>query len=422
MLPIGYMSAADTAADLRSLIEYLNTHPLFAIGIMLLLGYLLGRGAERIGLPDISGFIVAGLLMSRHVSGVISAEAAVELLVISEVALGLICFTIGAELQLSKLRRVGRRVGWITGGQIGVTFVAVLAATRAVGVDLPHALVLAAIAGTTSPAATVVIVHSLRARGNYVDYLFGTVALGDAAAIVLFSVLLAFVPAMLGIGAAVTVVTAVLGALLDIVLSVLLGVVAGLIIHAIVRHQESNSETLIVTLGLVLLGTAVATAFRLSPLMLSMAAGTTVANLSLRNSRIFRAVEPLTPPVYALFFVTAGTKLQPSLFVEPALLLAGSAYVLARWAGKYCGTWLGAALNRLESPIGRFLGVSLFPQAGVALGLILMLQVVAEEAAPGVLSDITQTVNVVLFAVFVNEVVGPPLSRLATIKGNRMEE
>ncbi len=389
---------------------------------MLLIGYLLGRGAERVGLPDISGFIVAGLLMSRHVTGVISAAAAVELLVISEVALGLICFTIGAELQLSKLRRVGRRVGWITAGQIGVTFLAVLAATRAVGVDLPYALVLAAVAGTTSPAATVVIVQSLRARGNYVDYLFGTVALGDAAAIVIFSVLLAFVPTMLGIGTAVSFVTGVSGALMGIALSLLLGVAAGLIIHAVVRHHESNSETLIVTLGAVLLGTAVATAFQLSPLLLSMAAGTTVANLSLRNSRVFRAVEPLTPPVYALFFVIAGTKLQPSLFLEPALLLAGSAYVIARWAGKYYGTRLGAAVNRVELPIGRYLGVSLFPQAGVALGLVLMLQVVAEGAAPGVPANITQTVNVVLFAVFINEIVGPPLSRLATIKGNRMED
>ncbi|TVQ39139.1 MAG: cation:proton antiporter [Spirochaetaceae bacterium] len=415
------MQANTGWTSLNDLFSYLNTHPLFAVGGMLVLGYLLGRTVERLRLPDITGFIGAGLLMGSHVSGIVSPGVSLQLLIIAEVALGLICFTIGAELYLPKLRRVGRQVGWITAGQIGLTFAAVTATMLLLGIPMPFALLLGAIAGTTSPAATVMIVQSLRARGTYVDYLFGTVALGDAAAIMLFSVLLAFVPAAVGIGAAMPVAGLALSTIGTLGLSVLLGIGGGIAIHVIVRRQESGGEVLIVTLGFVLLGTAIATVLRLSPLLLTIAAGATVANISPRNTRVFRAVEPLTPPIYALFFVIAGTKLDPSMVAHPLLLAVGSGFVVARWIGKYTGTLLGARVKQVEEPIARYLGVSLFPQAGVALGLVLMLQLAIETAPLEVLDSVTTSVNIVLFAVFVNEIVGPPLSRMATVKGNRME-
>ena len=408
-------------SDLPSFIEFLNTHPLFAIGVMLVLGYLFGHAAERVGLPEITGFLGAGLLMGPSVAAVISFQVATELLIITEIALGLICFTIGAELYLPKLRRVGRQVGWITAGQIGITFLLVFGALRLIGVDPTFALLLAATAGTTSPAATVVIVRSLRARGVYVDYLFGTVALGDAAAIVLFSILLAVAGVSLGIHAAASVSAVVVSVAANLALSLVLGLAGGMTIHAITRRQESSAEILIVTVGVVLLGTAVAAAFGLSPLLLNITCGAIVANVSPRNSRIFHTIEPLTPPIYALFFVIAGTKLRPTLFLQPELLLSGGVYVIARSMGKYAGAWAGAHINRVDPPIRRWIGVSLLPQAGIALGLVLMLQLLGTTAGPEIEQAISTAVNVVLFAVFINEVLGPPLSRHATIKGNRME-
>lgn len=408
-------------SDLPSFILFLNTHPLFAIGIMLVLGYLFGHTAERVGLPEITGFLAAGLLMGPSVAAVISSEVATELLIITEIALGLICFTIGAELYLPKLRRVGRQVGWITAGQIGVTFLLVFGALSLIGVQPTFPLLLAATAGTTSPAATVVIVRSLRARGVYVDYLFGTVALGDAAAIVLFSILLAVAGVSLGIHAAASAVAVVISVAANLALSLVLGVAGGMTIHAITRRQESSAEILIVTVGVVLLGTAVAAAFDLSPLLLNITCGAVVANIASRNSRIFRTIEPLTPPIYALFFVIAGTKLRPTLFLQPELLLGGGVYVIGRAVGKYTGAWVGAKINRVDPAIRRWIGVSLLPQAGIALGLVLMLQLLGEGAGPEIEQAISTAVNVVLFAVFINEVLGPPLSRHATLKGNRME-
>ncbi|TVR30603.1 MAG: hypothetical protein EA404_12315 [Spirochaetaceae bacterium] len=415
------MNGAGGLSSFHAIVDFLNVHPLFAVGAMLLLGYMLGRAVERVGLPEITGFIGAGLLMSRHVSGIVSREAAIELLIIAEVALGLICFTIGAEFYLPKLRRVGRQVGWITGSQIGLSFAAVTLVMLLLGITLPFALLLGAVAGSTSPAATVMIVHSLRARGSYVDYLFGTVALGDAAAIVLFSILLAFLPAATAAGAGVSAAALVLSTLGNLLLSLLLGVCAGMGIHLIVRRQEISGEVLIVTLGFAFLGTAVATGLRLSPLLLNIAAGATVANASARNARVFRALEPLPPPIYALFFVIAGTRLDPSMFAQPLLLLLGGSFVIARWFGKYFGTRAAARLKQIEQPIGRYLGISLFPQAGVALGLVLLLHLLSEGAAVELQHATSTAVSIVLFAVLVNEIVGPPLSRLAMVKGNRME-
>ena len=408
-------------SDLPSFIQFLNTHPLFAIGIMLVLGYLFGHTAERVGLPEITGFLAAGLLMGPSVAAVISLQVATELLIITEIALGLICFTIGAELYLPKLRRVGRQVGWITVGQIGTTFLLVFGALWMIGVQPTFALLLAATAGTTSPAATVVIVRSLRARGVYVDYLFGTVALGDAAAIVLFSILLAVAGVSLGIHAAASAVAVVFSVASNLALSLVLGIAGGVTIHTINRRQESSAEILIVTVGVVLLGTAVAAAFGLSPLLLNITCGAVVANIASRNSRVFRTIEPLTPPIYALFFVIAGTKLRPTLFLQPELLLGGGVYVIGRAIGKYAGAWAGAQINRVDPPIRRWIGVSLLPQAGIALGLVLMLQLLGDGAGPEIERAISTAVNVVLFAVFINEVLGPPLSRHATLKGNRME-
>lgn len=408
-------------SDLPGLILFLNAHPLFAIGTMLLFGYLFGITAERFHLPEITGFLAAGLLMGPYVGAVITAQAAVDLLIITEIALGLICFTIGAELYLPKLRRVARQVGWITAAQVGAAFAVVLGALLLLGVELPFALLLAATAGTTSPAATVVIVQALRARGLYVDYLFGTVALGDALAIVLFSVLLAFAPVMLGITAGGTTGTVLAAVAVDLLVSGALGVAGAVVIYGITRRKEHTGEILIVTVGVVLLGTALAVAFGLSPLLLNITCGAVVANLNARNVRIFRTVEPLTPPIYALFFVIAGTKLNPVLLVQPHLLMVGGAYVVARALGKYAGTWMGSRSQGGAREINRWLGVSLLPQAGIALGLVLMLPAIGEVASPAVQEGISTAVNVVLFAVFVNEIVGPPLSREAVIRGNRME-
>ena len=399
----------------------LTEYPLISVGMMLVIGYLLGRGAEKVRLPEISGFLMTGFLMGPYMGNIITSQGATDLLLVTEIALGLICFTIGAELYLPKLHRQRRQVGWITTGQIVGSFGLVFLLLRLASVELPFAFLLAAVAGTTSPAATVVIVQSLRARGVYVDYLFGTVALGDVVAIVLFSIIFAVAPALLGLVVFTSVYDIIVPVALRMGLSIVLGLAGGVVIHIITRRHDHNGEILIVTAGIIVLGSAVATSLGLSPLLLNIASGGMVVNMSARNVRIFRTLEPLTPPIYALFFVIAGTKLDPALLVDPTVLLLGSLFVLGRGLGKYAGTRVVMSRNKMDATIRRWLGISLLPQAGIALGLILMLPQLNHGGSDTVQAGTLLAVNVVLFAVFVNEVAGPPLSRLAVVRGNRME-
>ena len=154
-----------------------------------------------------------------------------------------------------------------------------------------------------------------------------------------------------------------------------------------------------------------------------MAAGTVLINLSPRNHRLFRVIRPITPPLYAMFFVLAGMELDPSQFVKPAILIMGFAYILARAAGKYGGVYTGCAITGSENDIRNYLGICMLPQAGVAIGLVDIVtnMHLPEGAPPEVLPALMSLNSVVLMSVFVNEIFGPPLSRFALIRGNRME-
>ncbi len=416
--------------DNGAFMSFLRAHPLFAVGFMLIVGYLLARVAGAIRLPEITGFILAGVLMGTGGLAILGASAAEELAVITEVALGIIALTIGGELRLAKLRRVYRSVGWITAGQFTMTFVIAAGALLLLAIPLPFALLLGAIATTTSPAAVIAIVQATRARGPFVDHLNGTVALGDAVSIAVFGVILAMVPAMLGDASRTSVL--VWRSLADLGMSLVLGAVIGYLIYATTRRQSNPGEVMILTLGFLFLSTALAVSLRFSPLLMNMAAGAAIANLSAGNTRIFRTLEPLTPPVYALFFVIAGTKLNPALLFGPEVLVLGAAFVAARWIGKYFGSYLGARIGGSDPVIRNWIGMGLFAQAGVALGLVLLLQAASElgqiagpsgALSAGLPADMVRTAtNVVLLSIFVNEISGPPVAKVAISRALNLEE
>lgn len=285
--------------------DLLSQHVLFTIGIMLVMGYFIGILAEKVKLPEITGFIVAGLIMGSSVTGIIPVHMEESLKVVTEVALGLIALTIGGEFYWVKLKRMGKEVVIITVVQIVATFAVVSAGLFIFRMPLPFALLLGAIASATAPAATVAIVQSLRASGMFVDYLYGIVALDDAGCVILFGIVFAVAAGMLGEGSAEATShggLAVVGhAFLEVLLSLLVGVVSGISVHFSTWKKKNTNEIMIITIGMVFLFTAVAVVFKLSPLLANMAAGAVIINLSPKNHRIFRALEPITPPLYALF-------------------------------------------------------------------------------------------------------------------------
>jgi Kef-type K+ transport system membrane component KefB len=424
----------------ETLRELLAQHALFSLGILLLLGFIIGKGANRVGLPEITGYIIAGLLVGDSFLRIIPHHMDQGLGLVTEVALGLIAITIGGEFYWVKLKRMGKAVVIITTVQLLASFAIVSIALIVLRMPAPFALLLGAISSATAPAATVAIVQSLRAKGTFIDYLYGVVALDDAGAVILFGVVFAVAGSILGAeaaaaGAATTAMAAspipshstmsvLLHAFAEVGLSIVLGAVIGMAIHLLARRRTNQNEILITSLGILFLSTATAIVFKLSPLLTNMTAGALIINMSPDNHRIFRILRPLSPPIYALFFVIAGTELRPEVFVDPQILLLGGVYILARAIGKYGGVWAGSRIAGSTPLIRNYLGICMLPQAGVAIGLVLLIEASPAMAAlPGSYQPMISTmVNIILLSVFVNELIGPPLSRYAIIRGNNMEE
>lgn len=413
--------------QLIELRDLLGSHPLFSLGALLVIGYGLGKLAGAVKLPEITGFIVAGILMGDSVTGIIPHTMGEDLKLVTEVALGLIAITIGGEFYAAKLKRLGGAITVITLVQLASTFVIVALALFLFRMPLGFALLMGAIASATAPAATVAIVQSLRAQGKFIDYLYGVVALDDAGAVILFGIVLAVVSGMLGgpadAGEAAHGLMTVLHAFGEVGLSIVVGAASGFLIHLLARKRSNSNEVLIIALGILFVTTSLAIVFHLSPLLTNMAAGAAIINLAPQNHRIFRFLEPFTPPIYALFFVIAGTELRPEIFASPEILLLGGVYIVSRAIGKYGGVYLGAGMSKVEKEIKNNLGICMLPQAGVAIGLVLLIQAspLVRELGPESVRIVDTMVNIILFSVFVNEIVGPPLSRLAIIRGNKME-
>lgn len=409
---------------IQPFIEEMNIHPLFSVGILLLIGYLVGKLASKVGLPEITGFIVAGLVLGESVTGMIPVHMSGPLQVVTEVALGLIALTIGSEFSFSKLRRLGKGIVIITLVQIGATFAAVTIALWMAGMQAPFAMLLGAIASATAPAATVAIVQSLRVRGVFIDYLYGVVALDDAGCVVLFGVIFAFASQMLGAGGEVIHTGEVIfHAVGEVLFSLLTGAIAGTIIHLLTRRRSSGNEIMIITLGMVFLATAISVVYGLSPLITNMTAGAVIINFSPRNHRIFRFLSPFSPPIYALFFVIAGTELRPDIILQGEILILGGLYIVFRAIGKYGGVWLGCLMSGAPGVIRNNLGFCMLPQAGVAIGLVLLIQTspMLQTLPESQVTIVDTMVNIILFSVFVNELIGPVLSRHGVIRGVNME-
>lgn len=396
---------------------------LFVLGAMLLVGYMSGLLAGRIRLPEITGFVLAGVLIGESGLGLVPRQLSVGMRWITEIALGLIALTIGSEFAWGKLRRLGRTVLLATLLQLAVTFLLVLPVMRLAGLELPFALIIAAIATASSPAVIVAMVQSLHVRGTFVDCVYGVVALLDAGAVVLFGITFSIAAGMMGLAGDGSAFSLAVGAAGEVAASIVFGMAVGLLLHLVVRRKERTSEIVLIVLGVLLITTALANALHVSVLLVMTTVGMVMINLTPRNHRVFRALEPVTPPIFALFFVLAGCELELGLLRLPAVVVLGGAYLVARTLGKVLGAYAGARLAGAPAPMRRNLGWCMLPQAGVSLGLVLMVQSspLSARMTPAQADTAVLLVNVVLLAVFVYQLVGPPVARMALLRGSDME-
>lgn len=400
--------------------ETVSIHPVFGLGILLVGSWFLGWVAEKRGIPAVSGFILAGMLLGPQVTGMVHADLYARMQPITQIAVAVIAVVIGSEFRLARIRKIRRAMAAITTLQLTATFfITTFALVLFRIMPLHTAAILGAIATATSPTATVTIVRDLRVKGSFIDHLYGAIPLDDAGCILLFAVVIAVTAGFLQPGEA-SVLESVLHFAGELAGSLILGLATGLALRKSSSGKDNINSIYIISLGLLCLMTAIAAAFHLSPLLAGMAAGAVMANSPKGGKRVIESLEMLAPPLYAVFFAIAGAELELGVLGDRTVLLTGGLYILSRAVGKYFGVWLGAVISGTEGEIRKYLGLAMLPHSGVTIGLLLYVQTSESFAGhSGHLAPLV--VSVVLMSVLVNELIGPVLSRYAILKACNKE-
>ena len=381
---------------------------LASLGLILLFALGIGHLVKVAHVPEVTGYLVAGMLVGPSLLGWVSHENLQALRVFSEVGLGLILFSIGGVFEIGRMRRIGRRVLLLALGESTCAALLVTVGMLAIGQSWPVALLLGAIAVETGAASTLMVVRENNADGEFTESLIGVIGLNNLLALLAFSIVAAAVELStiaatdgLQIG---SVVRALFPLVWQLAGSSALGVLIGILLAAWASQVVESGETLILIAGCILLTVGIASALDLSSLVASLAVGATLVNLSAKSRRLFLALSDTDPPLYVIFFVLAGADLDLSLL--PTLGVAGAVYVLCRAGGKLGGAWLSARRTASPAPLRNYLGLSILAQAGLAVGLVLVIRERFPDLAPIV-------TTVVLGAVAVFEVAGPLSARFA---------
>ena len=401
---------------------------LLSVSVTLLAGLLMSRLAKLLKLPAVTAYIIAGILIGPFCLGALplpegigfsSLEAVKSFDIITQVATGFIAFSIGNEFRLSALKKTGKQATVI--GILQALAATLVVDAALIGlhfimpdkISLPTAITLGAIASATAPAATLMVVNQYKAKGPLTDLLLPIVALDDAVGLVIFAVSFGIARSMVG-GGALDFVSVIVEPLLEVVLSLVLGAVIGFVFHFTERFFHSRSKRMSISIAFVLLTVALTTvSFEIgrvhvsfSTLLTCMMLGTVFCNVCDVSEEIMDRTERWTAPLYVLFFALSGAELDFSAFADVAIVGIGIIYIIARSAGKYFGAAGSAKLVKCEPKVNKYLGITLLPQAGVALGMSLT----AMELGDG---DGSLVRNIVLFSVLVYELVGPMLTKLA---------
>ncbi len=399
---------------------------LICLAAALVGGLMLSRLTKLLNLPAVTAYLVAGLALGPFCLGALNIPgfgfnslAQVEgLSIVTQVALGFIAFTIGNEFRLSQLKAMGSSAITIGILQAVITTVVVdivlivLHLLLPNVISLPCAITLGAIASATAPAATLMVVRQYKADGPLTRLLMLVVAIDDAVGLLLFSVSFGIATALAN--GQVSILAVMVEPILEIVLSLGLGSVMGWLLNWVGQFFHSSSKRMTISIAFVLLTVGLSMLeFSIGPvhcsfslLLVCMMTGTIFCNICDTSEELMDRVDGWTMPLNILFFVISGAELDLEILSHPVTILVGVVYIIARSAGKYFGAMGSCALTKQPAPITKNLGITLLPQAGVALGMALS----AASLPNGGL-----TRNVVLFAVLIYELVGPTLTKRSLI-------
>ena len=400
---------------------------LLSLSIALLAGLLLSRLVKLVKLPAVTAYLIAGVLIGPFVLGAfgmpgigITTEQLEGFGIISDVALGFIAFSMGNEFRLAQLKKIGKQATIIGIFQALFTTLVVDAALILLHfampdkLTLPAAIVLGAVATATAPAATLMVVKQYKAKGPVTDILLPVVALDDAVGLMVFAV--SFGVAKSISTGAIDILSVIVEPVLEVVLSIVLGAVMGGIFTFCEKFFHSRSKRMAVSVTFVMMTVAISSLkfnvghfhVGFSSLLACMMLGTVFCNFCDVSEELMDRADRWTAPILILFFVISGAELELSVFADIAVVIAGIIYIISRSIGKCSGAFISAKMTKCDKNIVKYLGITLLPQAGVALGMAIK----AIELGP----DGAIVRNITLFAVLIYEIVGPYLTKVALTK------
>jgi Kef-type K+ transport system membrane component KefB len=385
----------------------MELYELFSVGMVILLGLLGGKLAHKLHVPKVTGYMLTGLIFGPSVIGFISAETLSDIHILNEIALGLILFAIGGEIQLTHLRAMGKKVIFIGLAESFGALILVFCITWAITGDPALATLLGAVSMATAPGVTLLVIREYKSAGPLTDTLLAVVALNNVVCLVVFRFTFALYSLLAG--------DPVGGTLFVLFKELVIAVATGGAIAVIITYWEQNiddlSELLLVIVGGLLLGIGLAKTLGISQLLVCLIIGAVTNNMSMMHRLVYAELRQTEMPFYIAFFVLSGASLHVDALSHLGLL--GLAYLVARPLGKAAGSYLAARKSGADPVVRRYLGPALLPQAGVAIGMAMTVM----EARP----DIGQIIStVILSSVIVYETVGPYVTKLALTRAGEV--
>jgi Kef-type K+ transport system membrane component KefB len=387
-------------------------HILYYIAVILFSGILMARIVSKFKLPNVTGYLLAGVIIGPSVLGLVPENVTSSLSVISVAALGFIAYSIGSELNIEHLKKSGSSIIWITLLEaVGAVIIVDLAMIFIFRQPVAFSLVLGAIAAATAPAATIMVIRQYKAKGPLVSTLLPVVAMDDAVAIIVFGISTAVAHAITSTDQNITIWVSILSPIREILLALLIGFLVGLGLAYFSRKAKGEEELLSFTIAAIFLTVGLSYFFNVSTLLACMMVGATVSNMAYNKNRLFSVMDRFTPPIFIAFFTLAGAELKIEILRQVGLV--GVGYIVFRVIGKMLGAYLGAKLTDAPLVIQKYLGLALIPQAGVAIGL----SMIAEQILPG-MGVVIRTI--ILSATVVYELIGPVAAKVALFKAGEI--
>lgn len=384
---------------------------LFKIGIVLAVGALGGNIVRRFKLPDVTGYLVAGLFLGPSFFELIKEQDMQSLSAINELALAVIAFTIGSEFVLKDMLKVGKTVLVITIAEVvGAVLIVFTVMYYLLSQPFAFSIIVASMSASTAPAATIMVIRQFKADGPLTRTILPVVALDDVFGIMIFGIALSVAKITSGIGE-YSALQMISQPFIEIIGSIILGIVIGVVLTLLAKKASNKEELLAIVLAVIGSSIGLSNLLNLSSLLVCILVGATLVNLMHNSNRVFTVTDEFISPVYILFFTLAGASLDLSVLGTVGLI--GIAYIVSRSTGKILGAYVGAKTMKADESVVKYLGLSLLPQGGISIGLA----TIVSRELPEYSVAIT---TVIMFSVLIYEITGPILAKIAIKKAGEI--